>query len=77
MYARVVRIAPIIRPILTMVNNRQLRDTSLSLFGIIYAVRYVLCLITFMVIWFAMVLFVVMDQFCPVRRLRSPAFLSR
>ena len=77
MYARVVRIAPIIRPILTMVNNRQLRDTSLSLFGIIYAVRYVLCLITFMVIWFAMVLFVVMDQFCPVRRLRFPAVLSR
>ena len=60
-----LRLAPLIRPFLVVVKERRLRETSLSILGLLWTVRYVLSLIVFLVIWFGMVLFVLFDQYCP------------
>jgi hypothetical protein len=59
-----LRLAPLIRPIIVITNERRLRETTMSVAGLLWAVRYVLFLIIFFVIWFGTLLYVLFDQFC-------------
>ena len=57
-----VRLAPILRPVIFTANVRRVRETMLSTLKIIWDVKELLCLITCLVIWFGMLMFVLFNQ---------------
>ena len=56
--------APILRPVIFAANAKKIRETMLSTIRIIWDVKELLCLITCLVLWFGMVMYVLFNQYC-------------